>query len=692
MKNSTLLLLFITITILQFHIRQSTSQQTYLNNDQLDCNNNNNATFGFQCNGNRSSCTAYVTFRSQPPSYGTPPNIAFLLNSSASEIGQLNNISELDPIPVGRLIIVPVRCSCTTTRNRVSNTTNRFYQHNARHRLQTLGDTYFSTANNTYQGLTTCQAMMAQNVYNMTNLVPGDELLVPLMCACPTTEQQRQYGSQYLLSYIVTWGDTPTRIAQMFGADYQSVLDANDLREDDIIYPFTPILVPLTSTPRLTNLRSPPPPLPRQSDGRTSDGSGPDTGGGGANKGLFIGIGIGVGVVVLILCCFLYWFCVMRPAKKKPLPVFKSEEKGAYKVTESSSLFTPLPVSYTSSQTSNKSSSMGLDGLKLAIGSLTAYKFKEIEKATGNFSKENKIKGTMFRGEFNGDEAAIKVLKGNVPNDEINILKHINHSNITRLSGYCTHEGNTYLVFEYAEKGSIDNWLLPQEKQESEGYDDSFSRPVIGWKQRVQIACNIADALNYLHSYIQPPYIHKNLKSSNIVLDSNFRAKITNFGLARTIQDQSEIGVLHLTKHVVGTHGYLAPEYIENGAVTTKLDVFAFGVVMLELLSGKPAVKPSGTNKGGADDLLFIVIRKVFEGENVREKLVEFMDSNLRREYPLDLAYTMAQLGYKCVDPDFNSRPSMSEVSMTLSKIFSSSLDWDPSDELANSSSLSHTR
>ncbi|XP_021856142.2 protein LYK5 isoform X2 [Spinacia oleracea] len=651
MKKSPLVLLLIIFTTLQLQIWKSNSQQTYVNNNQLDCNNNSNNTYGFQCNGNR-SCTSYVTFRSLPPN-NTPPNIAFLLNSSASAIGQLNNISELDPIPEGRMIIVPVPCSCSRTRSR--NTS--YYQHNGRYRLQNMGETYFSMANNTYQGLTTCQAMIAQNNFNITNLQIGDELLVPLRCACPT--------------------------------DRQTVLDANELRVDDVIFPFTPILVPLTSAPTHINLPLVPPVLPPQSD---SPPVSPDNGGGGtsSNNGVFIGIGIGAGVLVLGLGSFLVWLFLIRPSKKKPLPIFKIAEKGE-KVSESSSFFTPTPVSYTTSHISTRSSSVDLDGLRLAIGSLTVYKFKEIEKATGNFSEGNRIKGSMYRGEFNGDEAAVKILKGNVPNDEINILKYINHSNITRLSGYCTHEGNTYLVFEYAENGSLDNWIFHQKKLQSED-NDLLSPPVLSWKQRVQIACNIADSLNYLHSYIHPPYIHKNLKSSNVLLDNHFRAKITNFGLARTFQDESENGELHLTKHVVGTHGYLAPEYIENGAVTTKLDVFAFGVVLLELMSGKPAVKPSGTNKGGADDMLFMVIRKVFEGENVREKLMEFIDSNLGREYPLDLAYTMAQLGNRCVDRDMNSRPSMSEVSMTLSKIFSLSLDWDPSDELANSSSLSHTR
>lgn len=542
-------------------------------------------------------------------------------------------------------------------------------------------------ANNTYQGLTTCQAMKEQNPFNYQNLTVGDQVTVPLMCACPTVEQEKKYGAKFLVSYLVTWGDDVSQIAYMFGADMQSVLDANELKSDDVIYPFTPILVPIKSMPTKLNLPSTPPVLPPQSNPNPAS---PTASGGSSKKWVYVGAGIGGGVLIILLGSFFAWFCLFRRSRK-PISTVEGERKGERKDPESTE-YTPLPGSYASSgQTQNtKSWSVDLDDFKSAIGSLTVYKFSELEKATDKFSEVNQIKGSVYRGEFNGDNAAIKILKGNVPTDEINLMKHINHSNITRLSGYCIHKGNTYLVYEFAEKGSLDDFLFQQKKDRSE--EDSLSRPVLGWKQRVQIACNIADALSYLHSYVNPPYIHKNLKSSNVLLDSNYRAKITNFGLARTIQDEDENGVMHLTKHVVGTHGYLAPEYIENGVVTPKMDVFAFGVVVLEILSGKPAVRPSGNNKGSADDLLYVVIRNVFEGEDVREKLMGFMDSNLGREYPLDLAYSMAQLGYKCVDRDMNSRPSMSEVSMTLSKIYSTSLDWDPSDELANSSSLSHSR
>ncbi|CAN0903741.1 Protein LYK5 [Linum grandiflorum] len=232
---------------------------------------------------------------------------------------------------------------------------------------------------------------------------------------------------------------------------------------------------------------------------------------------------------------------------------------------------------------------------------------------------------------------------------EINILKKINHSSIIRLSGFCVHDGNTYLVYEYAENGSLD------------AKTKSRTLPLT-WKQRVQIAHDVADALNYLHSYTNPPYIHKNLKTSNILLDAGLRGKVTNFGLARMA---------------------------ENGLITPKLDVFAFGVVLLELLSGKEAAAASAAR---GEELLFSSINRVLEGDNVRDKLRAFVDPWLTEdEYPLDLAFSLAQLAKGCVSRDLNARPGMPQILMTLSKILSSSLDWDPSHEDQTTSSASNS-
>ncbi|KAJ6845562.1 protein LYK5-like [Iris pallida] len=139
---------------------------------------------------------------------------------------------------------------------------------------------------------------------------------------------------------------------------------------------------------------------------------------------------------------------------------------------------------------------------------------------------------------------------------------------------------------------------------------------VLSWKQWVRIAYDVADGLNYLHHYASPPYVHKNVKSSNVLLDAEFRAKLANFGLARAVEEYGDGGGLHLTRHVVGTHGYMAPEYLEHGLITPKLDVFAFGVVLLELLSGREATYPKDDEdeKEKGELLLSGSLRKVLSG------------------------------------------------------------------------------
>lgn len=634
------------LLVLMLKQNPSNAQQAYVNNKQLACYVDENITDGFVCNGVHSSCQSYLTFRSNPP-YNSAPAIGLLLGAEPSLISEINDYTNFQTIPTNTQIIIPVNCSCS----------GKYYQHNSTYKLQDAAETYFSVSNNTYQGLTTCQAMMNQNPYGDRNLSVGLDLKVPLRCACPTGDQIAS-GFNYLLSYMVTWGDDYSAIAKLFGADVQSILDANELKADSIIFPFTPLLVPLKNkpskiqVPQSTPAPESPPQLPTTPIEHKSS----------TKKWVFVGVGIGAGVLLLLSAFLIWFFCGSRKAKPQPISVPPIKR--------------PPPQSH--SYSDEKSWSVSTEGVRYAIESLTVYKFDDIEKATGFFGEANKIKGSVYRGSFKGDDAAVKVMRGDVSN-EINLLKRINHSNIIRLSGFCVHEGNTYLVYEYAENGSVTDWL------HSNKYETSST---LTWKQRVQIAYDVADALNYLHNYTNPPYVHKNLKTSNILLDGNLRGKVSNFGLARTLENEDE-GGFQLTRHVVGTHGYMAPEYIENGVITPKLDVFAFGVVMLELLSGKEAT--AGDRDGGGEELLSASIRVVLEGDNVREKLRAFIDPSLRHEYPLDLAFSMAQLAKNCVAHDIKSRPAIPEVFMTLSKIFSSSLDWDPSDELQRSSSLTQT-
>jgi serine/threonine protein kinase len=486
-------------------------------------------------------------------------------------------------------------------------------------------------------------------------------LNIPLSCAC-SSPRQTAAGFPYLVTYLVDWYDTIESIAQAFDTDAQSVFQANRLSSENLIFPFTPVLVPVRSTPTYReNVNSSSPELTPPSVIIEGDRRSPH------HTWIFVGAGIAAAVAVLIFLLLVYFFIKRRRLSRKEVYCPKTEEEGIIIKDE-------------------KMQSVSSEGVRYAVGWLTVYKLEELQEATGNFSEANLIKGSVYKGSLNGDKAAIKIMKGDV-SAEINILKQINHSNIIRLSGFCVHQDNTYLVYEYAERDSLAGSLIHNQNQKTK-------IPVLlNWQQRVQIAYDIADALNYLHNYSDPPYIHMNLTSSNIVLDSSFRAKIANFGQARTSNSDNinEQLKLQLTKHVVGTHGYMAPEYVENGLITSKIDVFAFGVVMLELLSGRKAVSNVIKNvaEGDKDEanknnevLLCFEINAVLEGENVREKLSEFIDPALKvHEYPLDLVYSLSVLAKRCVARDLKLRPPIADVLTALSKILSSSLDWDPSDE-----------
>lgn len=633
---------------------------------------------GFVCNGAAKSCRSYLTFRATS-TYNNPVSIAYLLKADATEIAQINNISDVGTIPFGTLIVVPVNCSCS----------GQFYQHNASYVLKNSLETYYVIANETYQGLTTCQSLIAQNSYNFRHLLPNMKINVPVRCACPTSNQTAS-GFRYLLAYVPKFGDSFGAIASMFNAGVQSIYDANEVSSEHLLYPFTPLLIPLKSVPTYinTSVISPLPPSPPQIPvvpaAPPSNNS--------SRKWVFVGVGVGVGLLLIsLLLGFLVWFFRYRHRKGSSLGGTKDDGNKKFD-SESVDVYKALP---------EKESQSWSEGVRKAVESLTMYTYEELQNATGNFAEANRIKGSVFRANFKGDYAAVKMIKGEAL-VEINVLKQISHSSIIRLSGVCLHDGNTYLVYEYAERGCLSDFLHDQNKEinsygqlEKEGYSSSLA---LNWKQRVQIACDVADALNYLHNYANPPYIHKNLKSSNILLDGNSRAKVSNFTLARVLhsedqrEDEENIN-LQMTRHVIGTHGYMAPEYIDNGLVTPKLDVFAIGVVILELLSGREATPHRGeVRNGGEEELLYATIRQVLEGENVRGKLRDFMDPQLKHEYPLDLAYSVAQLAKDCVSQDLNSRPQMTQIFVTLSKILSSSLDWDPSDELEHSRSLSHGR
>ncbi|KAJ3671409.1 hypothetical protein LUZ60_007488 [Juncus effusus] len=668
MAPVTVLILLVTSILLTNIV---TSQQEYENNAQLACYATNaSTTLGYACTGSSSSsaCSSYLIFRASAPTYQSPVQISYLFNSSVSEVSAVNSVADVTPIADGELVLVPIPCSCS----------DGYYQHNANYTLNFGNETYFTISNNTFQGLTTCQALIAQNPYGSRSLVVNSTLKIPIRCACPSSNQSTA-GINYLLSYLITWDDNPSSIASRFGISVQSLLDANELNSSSTIYPFTTLLVPLKTKPTKAQLVSstPPPPPPLLSPPPPVQSSSSN------KKWVYVGVGVGVGVAfVALVGILILFFCCKKSGK-----LGSKKQKVEEPVSADSMLETGL-VSGKKWETSVNSSEV-----RTIIESLAVYKMAELERATENFSEEFRIEGSsVYRGKINGDFAAIKRIKGDVSN-EINILKHINHSSIVRLSGFCLHHGETYLVYEFAQNGSLSDWIHKRKTRPISNTNTDIGPFDLTWKHRVQIAYDMADGLNYLHNYTKPPYVHKNLNDQNVLLDRDFRAKLSNFGLAREVKEETyytgdSSGVQpQLTRHVIGTHGFMAPEYLEHGLISTQLDVFAFGVILLELLSGKEAVVfPQEKDKKEEEEnqkvvILSEMINNVLLGEDARSKLREFMDKDLvESEYPFDLAFAMAELAMRCVAVEPGLRPGMSEVLVSVSGIYNSTFDWDPSD------------
>lgn len=241
----------------------------------------------------------------------------------------------------------------------------------------------------------------------------------------------------------------------------------------------------------------------------------------------------------------------------------------------------------------------------------------------------------------------------------------VNHGNLVSLVGFSIDpdDGSCYLVYEFMDNGSLHLWL-----HEHKGK--------LNWKARLRISIDVANGLQYIHEHTRPQVVHKDVKSSNILLDTNMRAKIANFGLARS-------GCNAITMHIVGTQGYIAPEYMTDGVVSPKMDVFSFGVILLELLSGREAIDEEGK-------VLWVSAQEIWEGTNEEDKvkkLMEWMDKFLQKEScSVEGLTNMMAVAVACVNKDPSKRPTMVDVVYALCK--SDDLFYDISGNEFSSSPL----
>ncbi|CAM6047058.1 unnamed protein product [Sphagnum compactum] len=381
---------------------------------------------------------------------------------------------------------------------------------------------------------------------------------------------------------------------------------------------------------------------------------------------------LGVSVVIFLLCC-----CFRRSDRIKPVFMSKSAQVQSAQAP-----------SY--EYNNNLSTDSGAERLP------RFFSYQELDHATNGFSAAMELGGggfgTVYKGQL-ADGRLIAVKKLNQDgrqglqqfHNEVTVLSQVQHPNLVKLMG-CSVEVKRHalLVYEFVPNGSLAQHL--HSKQGSPG-------SILPWETRLNVAIQTADALMYLHCLVDPPIFHRDVKTTNILLDSQFRAKVADFGLSRLVPITT-FEMTHISTAPQGTPGYLDPDYHQSYQLSDKSDVYSFGVVLMELITAKKAVDMARERR--EINLAAFAVAKIQAGT-----LDEIIDPYLKRNFDIesgthdtktrDMVNSVAELAFRCLAAEKDDRPCMKEVLAELRRIREHGYGSDPPN-LANHDASSDTR
>ncbi|KAK6932775.1 Serine-threonine/tyrosine-protein kinase, catalytic domain [Dillenia turbinata] len=588
--------------------------------------------------------------------------IAEVLSSSRDTIVQYNDLTNADSVIAGTRVNVPFSCDCIED--------GGFLGHTFTYSVRS-GDTYTTVAETYYSNLTTIAMLEKYNSY-AENRIPDNAVLnVTVNCSCGNASVSKDYG--LFITYPLQPGENLSSISNSSGISAQLLQEYNPNSN------FSSGLVYIPGKDDTGSYR----PLKSSSTGRHEDARmGVHISRAhvlmafqaGISSGAIAGIAVAV-LVALILAGFLY-FGVYRKKKVKSALLSTSYDESNF-VDHKQGFPNFLGVVKLVFELGGSGDNLGktsgaLGGSSGAITGITVdksveFSYEELAKATDDFSMANKIGqggfGAVYYAELRGEKAAIKKMDMQASKEflaELKVLTHVHHLNLVRLIGYCV-EGSLFLVYEYIENGNLSQHLRT-----------GSGREPLPWSTRVQIALDSARGLEYIHEHTVPVYIHRDIKTANILIDKNFRGKVADFGLTKL----TEVGSGSLHTRLVGTFGYMPPEYAQYGDVSPKIDVYAFGVVLYELISAKEAIVKTNESITESKGLVGL-FEDVFSEPNPRESIIKLVDSRLQDNYPLDSIYKMAQLARACTQELPQLRPSMRSIVVALMTLSSATEDWD---------------
>ncbi|XP_021730757.1 probable serine/threonine-protein kinase PBL19 [Chenopodium quinoa] len=346
---------------------------------------------------------------------------------------------------------------------------------------------------------------------------------------------------------------------------------------------------------------------------------------------------------------------------------------GDEEVNRSGSEFNSQNVSDTSTDSIRKNSFFSMS--QRSTSNLRVFKFQELKSATKGFSRSVRIGeggfGCVYKGMIKSvEDSSVKVdvavkqlgkrgLQGHKEwVTEVSVLGVVEHPNLVKLLGYCADDDERgiqrLLIYEYMPNGSVEDHL------------SSRSRTLLPWAMRLRIARDAARGLTYLHEEMDFQIIFRDFKSSNILLDEQWNAKLSDFGLARLGPPD---GLTHVSTAIVGTLGYAAPEYIRTGRLTCKNDVWSYGVFLYELITGR---RPIDKNRPKSEQRLIDWVRPYLSDLKKFELIV---DPRLGRNYPLKSIHKLSVVANRCLVRQPKSRPKMSDVLEMVNHIVGASAE-----------------
>ncbi|CAM8919344.1 unnamed protein product [Rhodiola kirilowii] len=385
---------------------------------------------------------------------------------------------------------------------------------------------------------------------------------------------------------------------------------------------------------------------------------------GGTNEAVVAGISVSAGIIVLSLIIFVVW-CVIKRKKKASLNgryIKPSPYGSSHRADSTSKVNSSAPLIRSGSGSGFDYSLREPGGLR---HSRSWFAYEELVVATNGFSPDNLLGeggfGYVYKGFLrDGMVIAVKQLKiggGQGEREfkaEVETISRIHHRHLVSLVGYCVADSRRLLVYEYVSNNTLYFHL------HGEG------RPPINWATRVKVAAGAARGIAYLHEDCHPRIIHRDIKSSNILLNDNFDARVSDFGLAKLALDANT----HVTTRVMGTFGYMAPEYASSGKLTEKSDVYSFGVVLLELITGR---KPVDGSQPLGDESLVEWARPLLSHAIETAEFGSLVDPRLENNYVDAEMFRMIEAAAACVRHSATKRPRMGQVV----RAFDSILPWD---------------